>query len=55
VTSALGLEPVAVSLDRPLIPVTPATGQDQHSLLVDYDIFVNVPRLDAALLTTAVA
>jgi hypothetical protein len=24
-----------------------ATGQDQHSLLVDYDIFVKVPRLDA--------
>jgi hypothetical protein len=24
-----------------------ATGQDQHSVLVDYDIFVNVPRLDA--------
>jgi hypothetical protein len=24
-----------------------ATGQDQHSVLVDYDIFVKVPRLDA--------
>ena len=24
-----------------------ATGQDQHSVLVDYDVFVNVPRLDA--------
>ena len=24
-----------------------ATGQDKHSILVDYDIFVNVPRLDA--------
>ena len=24
-----------------------ATGQDRHSVLVDYDIFVNVPRLDA--------
>ena len=24
-----------------------ATGQDAHSVLVDYDIFVNVPRLDA--------
>jgi hypothetical protein len=24
-----------------------ATGQDQHSVTVDYDIFVNVPRLDA--------
>ena len=24
-----------------------ATGQDQHSVIVDYDVFVNVPRLDA--------
>ena len=24
-----------------------ATGQDKNSILVDYDIFVNVPRLDA--------
>ncbi len=24
-----------------------ATGQDQHSILVDYDLFVNVPPLDA--------
>ncbi len=24
-----------------------ATGQDSHSVLVDYDVFVNVPRLDA--------
>ncbi len=24
-----------------------ATGQDRHSVLVDYDIFVNVPKLDA--------
>jgi hypothetical protein len=24
-----------------------ATHQDQHSVAVDYDIFVNVPRLDA--------
>jgi hypothetical protein len=24
-----------------------ATNQDQHSVLVDYDVFVNVPRLDA--------
>jgi hypothetical protein len=24
-----------------------ASGQDQHSVLVDYDVFVNVPRLDA--------
>ncbi|HEY8519910.1 MAG TPA: hypothetical protein VIN61_07515 [Gammaproteobacteria bacterium] len=25
-----------------------ATGQDRHSVLVDYDVFVNVPRLDAS-------
>jgi hypothetical protein len=24
-----------------------ATGQDRHSVVVDYDVFVNVPRLDA--------
>ena len=24
-----------------------ATNQDQHSVLVDYDVFVKVPRLDA--------
>jgi hypothetical protein len=24
-----------------------ATHQDQHSILIDYDVFVNVPRLDA--------
>jgi hypothetical protein len=30
-----------------LADYTAATRQDQHSLLVDYDIFVNVPRLDA--------
>jgi hypothetical protein len=24
-----------------------ATRQDQHSVLVDYDVFMNVPRLDA--------
>jgi hypothetical protein len=24
-----------------------ATGQDRNSVLVDYDVFVNVPRLDA--------
>lgn len=29
-----------------------ATGQDRNSLLLDYDIFVNVPPLDAADLTT---
>jgi len=30
-----------------LAEYTAATRQDQHSLLVDYDVFVNVPRLDA--------
>ena len=29
-----------------------ATGQDRHSVLVDYDIFVNVPKLDAKDLAT---
>jgi hypothetical protein len=29
-----------------------ATKQDQHSVLVDYDIFVNVPKLDAKDLAT---
>ena len=24
-----------------------ATGQDKHSVLVDYDVFMNVPHLDA--------
>jgi hypothetical protein len=32
---------------RTLAEYSQATGQDQHSTLVDYDIFVNVPRLDA--------
>jgi hypothetical protein len=26
-----------------------ATGQDRHSVVVDYDVFVNVPRLDARI------
>jgi len=30
-----------------LAEYTAATRQDQHSLLVDYDVFINVPRLDA--------
>ena len=30
-----------------LLEYSKATGQDAHSVLVDYDIFVNVPRLDA--------
>ena len=29
-----------------------ATGQDQHSILIDYDIFMNVPRLDRNDLST---
>jgi len=29
-----------------------ATGQDRHSVLVDYDVFVNVPRLDRSDLAT---
>jgi len=32
---------------KTLAEYSAATGQDQHSLLVDYDIFVNVRRLDA--------
>jgi hypothetical protein len=33
---------------KTLAEYSAATGQDSHSVLVDYDIFVNVPRLDAA-------
>jgi hypothetical protein len=29
-----------------LADYTKATGQDQHSVLLDYDVFVNVPQLD---------
>jgi hypothetical protein len=29
-----------------------ASGQDRHSVLVDYDVFVNVPRLDARAVDT---
>ena len=32
---------------RTLAEYSKATGQDQHSLVVDYDIFENVRRLDA--------
>jgi hypothetical protein len=35
-----------------LAEYTAATRQDQHSVLVDYDVFVNVPRLDAQDLKT---
>ena len=30
-----------------LAEYTKATGQDAHSVLVDYDVFMNVPKLDA--------
>jgi hypothetical protein len=33
---------------RTLAEYSKATGQDQHSVAVDYDIFENVRRLDAA-------
>ena len=32
---------------KTLADYSAATKQDQHSVLVDYDVFVNVPRLDA--------
>jgi peptidase M28-like protein len=32
---------------RTLDDYSRATGQDQHSVVVDYDVFVNVPKLDA--------
>jgi len=32
---------------KTLVEYSAATKQDQHSVLVDYDVFVNVPRLDA--------
>jgi hypothetical protein len=32
---------------RTLAEYSAATKQDQHSVQVDYDVFVNVPRLDA--------
>jgi hypothetical protein len=32
---------------RTLADYAAATGQDQHSVLVDYDVFEDVPRLDA--------
>jgi hypothetical protein len=32
---------------KTLADYTAATGQDRHSVIVDYDIFVKVPRLDA--------
>jgi hypothetical protein len=37
---------------RTLAEYSKASGQDQHSLVVDYDIFVNVRRLDAQDATT---
>ena len=37
---------------KTLAEYSQATGQDSHSVLVDYDVFVNVPRLDAQDLKT---
>ena len=37
---------------RTLAEYSAATHQDQHSVTVDYDIFVNVPKLDAQDLKT---
>jgi hypothetical protein len=39
-----GLQPRAFAT---LAEYSQATRQDQHSVLVDYDVFVNVPKLDA--------
>ena len=36
---------------RTLAEYSKATGQDGHSVLVDYDIFMKVPKLDAKDLT----
>jgi hypothetical protein len=42
--------PGATATPRPgyatLADFTRATGQDQHSIVLDYDVFVNVPKLD---------
>ena len=38
---------------RTLEEYSRATRQDQHSVLVDYDVFMNVPRLDAQDVATA--
>ncbi len=37
---------------KTLADYSAATGQDRNSVLVDYDIFVNVPKLDATDLKT---
>ncbi len=47
--SAAGLERRAY---KTLGEYSQATHQDTHSVLVDYDVFVNVPRLDAKDLKT---
>ncbi|HKT81376.1 MAG TPA: hypothetical protein VJP86_14220, partial [Vicinamibacterales bacterium] len=39
-----GLQPLAFAT---LAEYSQTTRQDQHSVLVDYDVFVNVPKLDA--------
>jgi hypothetical protein len=42
-----GPSPLETRSYKSLTEYAQATGQDQHSVLVDYDVFVNVPRLDA--------
>ena len=43
-----GLRPVFETREfSSLAEYSKATGQDRHSVLVDYDVFVNVRRLDA--------
>ena len=46
-----GARPAPSSLEtrqfKTLEEYSRATRQDQHSVLVDYDVFMNVPRLDA--------
>jgi hypothetical protein len=43
-----GLQPNLETRDfATLAQYSQATGQDRHSILVDYDIFMNVRRLDA--------
>ena len=37
-----------------IVPLAAATGQDRHSKLVDYDIFVNAPKPDFTDVTRVV-
>jgi hypothetical protein len=47
-SSGAGLQPNLETRDfATLAQYSQATGQDRHSILVDYDIFMNVRRLDA--------